>query len=201
MQAFGQALFPLVIIFGLSLLGERGDGVDWARTVIYGLFGIGGGTIIVPLLVLWMGYEQREATGTSLTAIAIIGALAAAVHGLYGNVDLGKGLLVAAPAVVGVVAGTAVQQRISDRAVAGAFVVLLVISAVVLVFFSPVVSGKETSMFPSQDWHWFPLSNPGIISIPVGFLCGWLGTLASRERNDAKYAELEVRALTGVGAH
>ena len=99
-----------------------------------GLFGIGGGTIIVPLLVLWMGYEHREATGTSLAAIAVIGALAAAVHGLYGNVDLGKGLLVAAPAVAGVLAGTALQQRLSEKTVAGAFVVLLVISAAVLVF-------------------------------------------------------------------
>ena len=99
-----------------------------------GLFGIGGGTIIVPLLVLWMGYGQREATGTSLAAIVIIGALAAAAHGLYGNLDLGKGLLVAAPAVVGVLAGTALQQRVSEKAVAGAFVVLLVISAAVLVF-------------------------------------------------------------------
>ncbi|HVG74634.1 MAG TPA: sulfite exporter TauE/SafE family protein [Thermoleophilaceae bacterium] len=99
-----------------------------------GLFGVGGGTIIVPLLVLWMGYEHREATGTSLAAIAVIGALAAAVHGLYGNVDLGKGLLVAAPAVAGVLAGTALQQRLSEKTVAGAFVVLLVISAAVLVF-------------------------------------------------------------------
>jgi uncharacterized protein len=99
-----------------------------------GLFGIGGGTIIVPLLVLWMGYEHREATGTSLAAIAIIGALAAVAHGLYGNVDLGKGLLVAAPAVAGVLAGTALQQRLSEKTVAGAFVVLLVISAAVLVF-------------------------------------------------------------------
>ena len=98
-----------------------------------GLFGIGGGTIIVPLLVLWMGYEHREATGTSLAAIAVIGALAAAVHGLYGNVDLGKGLLVSAPAIAGVVAGTALQQRLSERAVAGAFVVLLVVSAAVLI--------------------------------------------------------------------
>jgi uncharacterized membrane protein YfcA len=99
-----------------------------------GLFGIGGGTIIVPLLVLWLGYEQREATGTSLAAIAVIGALAAAVHGVYGNVDLFKGLLVGAPAVGGVLSGTALQQRISERAVAGAFVVLLVASAAVLVF-------------------------------------------------------------------
>ena len=99
-----------------------------------GLFGVGGGTIIVPLLVLWMGYGQREATGTSLSAIAVIGALAAAAHGAYGNVNLGKGLLVAAPAIAGVLAGTAFQQRISERAVAGAFVVLLVASAAVLVF-------------------------------------------------------------------
>ena len=99
-----------------------------------GLFGIGGGTIIVPLLVLWMGYAHREATGTSLAAIALIGALAAAAHGLYGNVDLGKGLLVAAPAVAGVLAGTALQQRISEKALAGAFVVLLLASAAELVF-------------------------------------------------------------------
>ncbi|MFC4106606.1 cation acetate symporter [Micromonospora zhanjiangensis] len=75
------------------------------------------------------------------------------------------------------------------------------IAAVVLVFFSPVVSGAPTAMFPDSDWHWFPLSNPGIISIPVGFLCGWIGTLLSKERDDAKYAELEVRSLTGAGAH
>jgi cation/acetate symporter len=76
-----------------------------------------------------------------------------------------------------------------------------IISAVVLVFFSPVVSGSANAMFKNHDWHWFPLSNPGIISIPVGFLCGWLGTLMSSERNLEKYAELEVRSLTGIGAH
>ncbi|HEX7746041.1 MAG TPA: cation acetate symporter [Micromonosporaceae bacterium] len=75
------------------------------------------------------------------------------------------------------------------------------ISAVFLVFFSPVVSGSATAMFPEHDWHWFPLSNPGIISIPFGFLCGWIGTLLSREHDERKYAELEVRSLTGAGAH
>jgi cation/acetate symporter len=76
------------------------------------------------------------------------------------------------------------------------------VSAVVLVFFSPVVSGSATAMFPDQDWQWFPLQNPGILSIPAGFICGWLGTLFSKEPPDeAKYAELEVRALTGAGAH
>jgi uncharacterized membrane protein YfcA len=99
-----------------------------------GLFGVGGGTIIVPLLVLWFGYGQKEATGTSLAAIIVIGALAAGGHALYGNVDLWKGVLISIPAVAGVVAGTALQQRISERAVAGAFVVLLLASAAVLVF-------------------------------------------------------------------
>ncbi|WP_151775611.1 solute symporter family protein [Streptomyces abyssomicinicus] len=76
------------------------------------------------------------------------------------------------------------------------------IAAVGLVLFSPVVSGAPTAMFPDVDFHWFPLSNPGIISIPVGFLLGWLGTILSKEEPDkGKYAELEVRSLTGTGAH
>jgi cation/acetate symporter len=75
------------------------------------------------------------------------------------------------------------------------------IVSVVLVFFSPVVSGAETAMFPHHDWHWFPLSNPGIISIPIGFLFGWIGTVISKEDDTAKFAELEVRSLTGFGAH
>jgi len=98
-----------------------------------GLFGVGGGTIIVPLLIVWYGYEEREATGTSLAAIAIIAALAAGLHGLYGNVDWVKGLLIGAPAVVGVVLGTALQQRIPPAAISGIFAVILVASAVAIV--------------------------------------------------------------------
>ncbi|NUT32990.1 MAG: cation acetate symporter [Hamadaea sp.] len=75
-------------------------------------------------------------------------------------------------------------------------------SAVLLVVFSPVVSSRPTSWFPDADFAWFPLSNPGIISIPLGFLCGWLGTILSKEDASAeRYAELEVRSLTGAGAH
>jgi uncharacterized protein len=98
-----------------------------------GLFGVGGGTIIVPLLILWLGYQEREATGTSLAAIALIAALAAAAHGLYGNVDVVDGILIGVPAVAGVVAGTALQQRVSLRAVSGVFAVVLVASAIALV--------------------------------------------------------------------
>jgi cation/acetate symporter len=82
------------------------------------------------------------------------------------------------------------------------------ISAVVLVIFSPVVSGKAAvegkspSLVtnPDIDFHWFPLDNPGLVSIPLGFLCGWVFTMLSKENNAAKYAELEVRSLTGIGA-
>ncbi|MBJ6618986.1 solute symporter family protein [Streptomyces sp. DHE17-7] len=76
------------------------------------------------------------------------------------------------------------------------------IVAVGLVLFSPVVSGDPKAMFPDVDFAWFPLKNPGLISIPFGFFMGWLGTVLSKEEPDkAKYAELEVRSLTGTGAH
>jgi len=101
--------------------------------VFSGLFGIGGGTVIVPLLILWLGYGEREATGTSLAAIAVIATLAAGAHALYGNVDPLAALLIGLPAVGGVLAGTALQQRIPERAVAGVFAALLVASAIVLV--------------------------------------------------------------------
>ena len=72
-----------------------------------------------------------------------------------------------------------------------------------LVFFSPVVSGPETgtALFPESDWSYFPLSNPGIVSIPFGFLMGYLGTITSRDDvAEKRYNELEVRSLTGAGS-
>jgi uncharacterized membrane protein YfcA len=98
-----------------------------------GLFGVGGGTVIVPLLILWFGYGEREATGTSLLAIVVIAALAVTAQGTYGNVHVGEGILIGIPAVAGVIAGTALQQRIPERAVAAIFAVLLVVSATVLI--------------------------------------------------------------------
>ncbi|MDX3005700.1 cation acetate symporter [Kribbella solani] len=75
------------------------------------------------------------------------------------------------------------------------------ISAVVLVVFSPVVSGKPTSMITGADFAWFPLSNPGIVSIPLGFLFGVLGTYLAKDRSsETRYNELSVRSLTGAGA-
>lgn len=99
-----------------------------------GLFGVGGGTVIVPLLIFWFGFGERLATGTSLAAIVLIGLLGAlAQGGLYGNVHVVTGLLLTVPAVLGVLAGTAIQQRIPQRAVSLLFAVLLVAVAIELI--------------------------------------------------------------------
>ncbi|QAY62157.1 cation acetate symporter [Xylanimonas allomyrinae] len=75
------------------------------------------------------------------------------------------------------------------------------ISCIVLIALSPVVSGSETAMFPNADFAVFPLTNPGIVSIPLGFVLGIVGTLTSREQpHPEKFAEMEVRSLTGAGA-
>ena len=84
------------------------------------------------------------------------------------------------------------------------------IASIGLIAFSPVVSGKidaktgaSLSMITDTgiDFHWFPLENPGIVSIPLAFFLGWLGTVTSKEPVDAaRFAEMEVRSLTGAGS-
>jgi cation/acetate symporter len=77
-------------------------------------------------------------------------------------------------------------------------------AAVILLVFSPIVSQPllpnlaAAPLFKDAHFAWFPLQNPGLVSIPFGFLMGWLGTITSNEKNTAKYAELEVRSLTGA---
>ncbi|WP_329788352.1 cation acetate symporter [Lentzea sp. DG1S-22] len=72
---------------------------------------------------------------------------------------------------------------------------------ITLIILSPAVSGTPTSMFKNADFDLFPLSNPGIVSIPVAFLLGYIGTILSKDKADpAKQAEMEVRSLTGAGA-
>ncbi len=72
--------------------------------------------------------------------------------------------------------------------------------SVLLIIFSPVMSGSETSMIPGMDFAWFPLANPGIVTIPAAFLLGFLGSLGGDKEDEIKQAEMEVRSLTGVGA-
>jgi hypothetical protein len=97
-----------------------------------GLFGVGGGTVIVPLLVLWLGYGTREATGTSLAAIVVIAAAAMLTQGAYGNLHVREGILVGVPAVAGVLVGTALQQRVHPRWVSLLFAALMVATAISL---------------------------------------------------------------------
>ncbi len=74
-------------------------------------------------------------------------------------------------------------------------------SAILLIALSPVVSGAKTSMIPGANFAIFPLSNPGIVSIPLAFFLGWLGSVLDKNVEDiTKQAEMEVRSLTGVGA-
>jgi uncharacterized membrane protein YfcA len=98
-----------------------------------GLFGVGGGTVMVPLLVLWLGYDERTATGTSLAAIVVIAAFATIAQGAYGNVDVLKGLLVGVPAVGGVVFGTWLQQRVRTETIGLLFALLMIAVAVDLI--------------------------------------------------------------------
>lgn len=106
--------------------------IGTAAGLFSGVFGVGGGSVIVPLLVLWMGYGEREATGTSLAAIVFIAAFAAAVQGAYGNVDVADAALIGIPAVGGVLLGTWLQQRLASRAISLLFAGVLVATAIEL---------------------------------------------------------------------
>lgn len=126
MSAHARAERPLQRALKLALIGT-------AAGAFSGLFGVGGGTVIVPLLVLWLGYDERTATGTSLGAIVFIAAFAAGTQGLYGNVNVVDGVLIGIPAVAGVMLGARLQQRVSGPAISLLFAAVLVASAVGLV--------------------------------------------------------------------
>jgi uncharacterized membrane protein YfcA len=120
-----------------AMSGERARlvklaAIGTAAGAFSGLFGVGGGTVIVPLLIFWLAYGERMATGTSLAAIAVIALFATIGQGLYGNVDLLKGLLVGIPAVGGVILGAALQQRVPERAISLLFAALLLVIAIEL---------------------------------------------------------------------
>jgi hypothetical protein len=104
-----------------------------ASGIFSGLLGVGGGSVIVPLLIIWLAYGEREATGTSMTAIVVIAAVGVTLQAFYGNVDAPNAALVGLPAIAGAVAGTALQQRIPERLISVLFAVLLVVIAIELI--------------------------------------------------------------------
>ncbi|MEY9872592.1 cation/acetate symporter [Streptacidiphilus sp. MAP12-33] len=147
--------------------------------------------------------ERQEVVVARISAVAIGGV--AIVLSLYAqklNVAtlVALAFAVAASANLPAVLFTLFWRRFTTRGAAWAIWGGLV-PALVLVVFSPVVSGSAAAIFPGAHFDWFPLQNPGLVSVPCGFLAGWLGTVTSRERAEPDaYAELEVRALTGAGA-
>ena len=107
--------------------------IGTAGGLFSGLLGVGGGSVIVPLLIIWLGFGAREATGTSMMAIVVIAAVAVTLQAFYGNVDASNAALVGLPAIAGAFAGTAIQQRIPERLISVLFAVLLVLIAIELI--------------------------------------------------------------------
>ncbi|MFI6447429.1 cation acetate symporter [Kitasatospora sp. NPDC050543] len=147
---------------------------------------------------------ERQEVVAARTAAAVIGALAIVLSLFAQQLNVaflvGLAFAVAASANLPVLLYSLFWRRFTTRGALWSVYGGLV-PALLLVAFSPVVSGSRAALFPGVDFHWFPLENPGLVSIPLGFLAGWVGTLTSRTAADPDcYAELEVRSLTGTGA-
>jgi uncharacterized protein len=96
-----------------------------AAGVFSAFFGVGGGILAVPLLILFAGLPERAATATSLGAIAITASAGVVVFALRGQVDVRYAALVGIPAAFGALAGTTLQQRIRTSTLTYGFAALL----------------------------------------------------------------------------
>ncbi|MDN5861020.1 MAG: cation acetate symporter [Pseudonocardia sp.] len=147
---------------------------------------------------------DKEEVRVARISAFVIGAVAIVLSMLAQNLNIAflvaLAFVVAASGNLPAILYTLFWKRFNTRGAVWAIYGGLIV-CVGLVIFSPVVSGTETSLFPAADFAWFPLRNPGIVSLPAGFLLGWLGTVTAREPSAEKaFEELEVRALTGAGA-
>ncbi|WP_326610111.1 cation acetate symporter [Streptomyces scopuliridis] len=148
--------------------------------------------------------ERRGEVAVARLAAAGIGAVAIALSLLAQNLNVaflvGLAFAVAASANLPVLLYSLFWRNFTTRGAVWSVYGGL-IPAVLLVVVSPVVSGSPESILPGVDFAYFPLQNPGVVSIPLGFLAGWFGTVTSTEPPDeARHAETEVRSLTGAGA-
>lgn len=114
------------LLWRLLLVGAAGGAFS-------ALFGVGGGVVMVPLMILLCGYDSRAATATSLAAIAVIALWGTVTYGLLGQVNWGLAAVVGIPALLGVVLGVRVRARISAVLISRVFAVVLLASAVLLV--------------------------------------------------------------------
>jgi cation/acetate symporter len=148
--------------------------------------------------------SQREELAVARLAAVVIGVLAmllALVSWGANSATLAfLAFAIAASSILPTLLYTLFWRRFTARgALLGLYGGLLV--SVLLVVFSPVVSSTPASLRPDADFAWFPLQNPGLVSIPAGFLLGWLGTVLSGRQDEAatrEFAEFEERMLVGA---
>ncbi|MFT4212291.1 MAG: sulfite exporter TauE/SafE family protein [Microbacterium sp.] len=107
-------------------------GIGLLAGLLSGLFGVGGGTVIVPMLVLLLGFDQRLAAGTSLAAIVPTAAVGVVSYAVHDSVAWIPALILAAGAVVGAQIGTWLLPRVSQNALRWGFVVFLAVVIVML---------------------------------------------------------------------
>ncbi|MFJ6654400.1 sulfite exporter TauE/SafE family protein [Microbacterium sp. NPDC091313] len=133
-----------------------------------GLFGVGGGTVIVPLLVLILGFDQRRAAGTSLAAIVPTATVGVISYAVTGSVAWIPALILAAGAVIGAQIGTWLLPKVSQTALRWAFVAFLV---VVIVSLFLVIPSRDATL----ELTW--LTGPGlaVLGVITGILAGLLG--------------------------
>lgn len=107
-------------------------GVGLVSGLLAGIFGIGGGFVIIPALVVFAGYPPKTAMATSLGVILFTAVAAAASHAQDGNVNFGDAALIGVPAAIGAVAGVALQRQIDSRRLVLAFAVLMALTSIKL---------------------------------------------------------------------
>ncbi|MCH0542288.1 cation acetate symporter [Streptomyces sp. MUM 203J] len=217
-NAAGNTAVPLLALFLGGGAGTTGGAVLFAvvaavafATILAVVAGITLASSTSVAHDLYASLVRRRGVATPYSEVAV--ARVAAV--VIGAAAIGLGLLaqdlnvaflvglafaVAASANLPVLVYSLFWRRFTSRGAVWSVYGGLV-PAVLLVVLSPVVSGTPEALFPGLDFQLFPLQNPGVVSVPLGFLAGWLGTVTSPEPPDAaRYAEAEVRALTGAGA-
>lgn len=162
-------------------------------------------------ILMWGRAKESQEVGVARFSAAVIGTIAIVLAVFAQNLNVaflvGLAFAIAAAANLPVIVLSLFWRRFNTQGVESAVYGGLV-SSLVLVALSPVMSGKVSaagenlSLLPAWiDIQLFPLENPGLVSIPIGFLCAVVGTLTSGERNTPRYNELRVRSLTGTGAH
>ncbi|GGW97858.1 sodium/solute symporter [Streptomyces lomondensis] len=146
--------------------------------------------------------ETEELTVARLSGavIGILGMLLALVAWGANTATLAfLAFAIAASAILPTIIYTLFWRRFSAK---GALLSLYggLLCSVLLAAFSPVVSSAPASFYPEADFAWFPLQNPGIVSIPVGFFLGWLGTVLDKgpAEEPGTHEEFEVRMLVGA---